>query len=103
MDTTTPAFDEWVIIEMLGHRRVAGRAREMQLAGFGFLRVDIPATQGHPDQTMYVGPSSVYALHPVTEDVARAAATQFRPEPVHRWELPAAPDAGVRNEDEPVF
>lgn len=85
-------FDQWAIVEMLGHRRVAGRIREVQLAGAGFLRLDIPATNGHGDQTQYIAPGSVYALHPVSETVARHMAEQLRPEPVHRWELPAAPD-----------
>lgn len=84
------AFDQWAIIEMLGHRRVAGRVRETTLAGAGFLRLDIPATGGHLEQTQYIAPGSVYALHPVSEDVARAVAAHCRPQPVNRWELPAA-------------
>lgn len=84
-------FDEWAIVEMLGHRRLAGRVREVQLAGAGFLRLDVPATDGHAEQTQYIAPGSVYALHPTTETVAMAVAARCRPEPVHRWELPAAP------------
>lgn len=81
-------FDQWAIVELLGHRRAAGRVREVQLAGAGFLRLDIPATPGHAAQTQYVSPGSVYALHPTTEAIATAAAGRFRPEPVSRWELP---------------
>lgn len=103
---TAETFDQWAIVEMLGHRRVAGRVREVQLAGAGFLRLDIPATEGHGEQTQYIAPGSVYALHPVAEDVARAVAGRFRPEPVHRWELPAAPerteDHGIWEDDEEV-
>jgi hypothetical protein len=94
MTTTTPAFDEWAIIELLGHRRVAGRVREVQLAGAGFLRLDIPATDGHAEQTQYIAPGSVYALHPVDEGTARKVAEYSRPEPVHRWELPRPPARG---------
>lgn len=88
-NTDSAAFDEWVVVELLGHRRVAGRIRETQIAGAGFLRLDIPATDGHPEQTQYIAPGSVYALHPVTEDTARAVAGLWRPQPVQRWELPA--------------
>jgi hypothetical protein len=84
-----PQTIEWAIVEMLGHRRVAGRVREVQVAGAGFLRLDIPATEGHAEQTQYIAPGSVYALHPVDEATARAVAAYTRPEPVHRWELPA--------------
>jgi hypothetical protein len=96
---TAETLDTWAIVEMLGHRRVAGRLREVQIAGAGFLRLDIPSTDGHPDQTMFIAPGSVYAIHPVTEDVAQALAAQLRPEPVRRWELPAAstPPEGIRS------
>ena len=86
-----PAFDEWVILELLGHRRLAGRVREVQLAGAGFLRLDIPATDGHGAQTQYISPSSVYAMHPTTQEIATAAAANFRPQPVSRWELEPKP------------
>jgi hypothetical protein len=84
-------FDEWAIIELLGHRRLAGRLREVHLAGAGFLRLDLPETPGHTPQTQYIAPGSVYALHPTTEAIATAVAARCRPEPVHRWELPAPP------------
>ena len=81
------AFDQWVILELMGHRRLAGRVREVQVAGAGFLRLDIPATGGHGEQTQYISPSSVYAMHPTTQEIATAAAANFRPQPVSRWEL----------------
>ena len=93
-------FDEWVILELLGHRRVAGRVREVQLAGAGFLRLDIPATDGHGPQTQYISPGSVYAMHPTTEAIATAAAAGFRPQPVSRWELERAA-ASTPSADEP--
>ncbi len=90
MTADQPVFDEWAVVELLGHRRAAGRVREVQIAGAGFLRLDIPPTDGHPEQTQYIAPGSVYALHPVSEDTARTVAGLWRPQPVHRWELPAA-------------
>lgn len=88
----TGSFAGWCILELLGHRRLAGYVRENQLAGHGFLRVDIPAAGTDPGRTQYVAPGSVYALHPVGEQTARRAATAWRPAPVQRWELPAAPN-----------
>jgi hypothetical protein len=98
---TPPAFDEWCIVELLGHRRLAGRVREVQLAGAGFLRLDIPATDGHGEQTQYISPSSVYAMHPTTEEIATAAAANFRPQPVSRWELEAKHAAVVDRSADP--
>lgn len=89
--TEPEAFDQHCVIELLGHRRLAGRVREAQIAGAGFLRIDIPATDGYPEQTDYVSPSAVYALHPVDAATAAKVAAHCRPEPVHRWELESRP------------
>lgn len=96
-------FDQWCVLELMGHRRVAGRVREVQLAGAGFLRLDIPATEGHGAQTQFISPGSVYALHPVDEAVARHMAGQLRPEPVHRWELPSAEVVGDDPDYDPGY
>ncbi len=82
-------FAEWCIVEMMGHRRLAGYVSEVELAGKGFLRLDIPADGGDPGRTQFLSPGSVYALHPVAEATARQAAKAWRPDPVQRWELPA--------------
>jgi hypothetical protein len=89
-ETDQTAFAEWCIVEMMGHRRLAGLVQEVQLAGAGFLRLDIPAAGDDPGRTQYVAPGSVYALHPVDEATARQAAAAWRPAPVQRWELPTA-------------
>lgn len=86
---TQEPFAEWCIVELLGHRRLAGYVQEVQLAGAGFLRLDIPEADGDPGRTQYIAPGSVYALHPVGEATARRAAQAWRPEPVSRWDLPA--------------
>ncbi len=33
---------EWVVLEIMGHRRHAGRAREVEKFGAKFLRIDVP-------------------------------------------------------------
>lgn len=93
-DTTTAerddGFDEWCIVELMGHRRVAARVREATIAGHGYLRLDEPAVGGQPGRTQYVSPGSVYAMHPTTEELVRAMASKWRTAPVQRYELPAA-------------
>jgi len=89
VETEQQPFTEWVIIELLGHRRLAGYLQEVQLAGAGFLRLDIPPAGTDPARTQYIAPGSVYAIHPTTETTARAAAQSWRPEPVSRWEIRA--------------
>lgn len=78
----------WCIVEQLGHKRLAGRVSEDVVAGAKMLRVDVPDGDGLI--TQWIGSGSLYALTPTTEEIARAAAAHMaRPEPVHRWELPA--------------
>lgn len=77
-------FEGWVILELMGHRRLAGYLCEQEVAGAKFLRLDIP------DQaTQLYSPSAVYCITPTSEETARQVATLSKPAPVQRWELPA--------------
>lgn len=82
------SFSEWCILELLGHRRMAGKVSEVELAGARFLRIDVPESSGEQALTQYYGAQSVYCLTPVTEAVARAVALNSRPAPVSRYEMP---------------
>jgi hypothetical protein len=98
-------FSGWAIVELMGHRRLAGFVREVSVAGAGMLRVDIPTEgDGEPNMTQLYPPSSLYCMTPTTEVMARAVARANKPEPVHSWELPRALppalDVEVRDDDE---
>jgi hypothetical protein len=84
-------FAEWVILELMGHRRLAGYVQEVEIAGKGYLRIDIPGT---PPVTQIYGPDAVYCMTPTTEEIARGLASKTRTVPVHRYELPAAEPMG---------
>lgn len=92
-DTESTPFAQWVILELMGHRRLAGFLTEQEIAGKGFLRLDVPGepTNTVPIATQFYNPTAVYAITPTTEDIARAVAATSQPAPVQRWELPAAP------------
>jgi len=64
MPEETPA-ETWAIVEVMGHQRYAGPAFEKHL-----------------------GPSSIFAITPCTEAVARAAAVQFYAQPTTLLDLP---------------
>lgn len=99
--TTDIAFDEWVILELMGHRRLAGRLREQEIAGEGFLRLDIfPGPVDEPAATQYYRPGAVYCITPTTEQMARLVALGADPGPVKRWELPAPADKPDPDDDE---
>lgn len=91
METNATPYEGWTILEVMGHRRLGGYVREQTIAGFGFLRIDIPGADENSGITQFYPPASVYAITPVTEEMARAVAKHNIPQPVHRWELPAAP------------
>lgn len=102
----------WAILELMGHRRLAGWLSEEEVAGAAFLRLDIPAVPdgvktcdecgaarafgcicepalGPLEATQFYAPGALYCLTPTTEEIARGMAASLRPQPVHRWELPA--------------
>jgi hypothetical protein len=83
------AFESWAILELMGHRRLAGLVSEATIAGGTFLRIDVPEVNGQAAVTQFYSPSAVYAISPCSEDVARAVAANSRPAPVSAFELPA--------------
>ena len=95
MTDTSSAYEGWTILEVMGHRRLGGWVTEVTIAGASFLRIDVPEGDGQPAMTQMYAPSSIYALTPTTEEIARRAAALFRPAPVTRWELAAIPAAGA--------
>lgn len=83
---STEPFDSWAVVEMMGHRRTAGRLTEVELFGGKMGRLDIPDGEGFT--TMFFNASSVYCITPTTEELARGVAARNKPEPVHLYELP---------------
>lgn len=87
---TEQAFDDWAILEILGHRRLGGRVSEQLIAGAPFVRIDVPAIGEEKPATQFYSPGAVYCITPCAEDLARRVAEGSRVRPVERWELPAA-------------
>jgi hypothetical protein len=89
MTENTTIFEGWAILELMGHRRLAGYVREQEVAGQGFIRIDVPARDGKKlVATQFYSPGSIYCMTPTTEQIARRVAASSQPEPVHHWELP---------------
>jgi hypothetical protein len=65
----------------MGHRRMAGLASEVIIAGGQFIRIDIPGRDGPTRLTQYYRPESVYCLTPTTEETARRVAALDDPTP----------------------
>jgi hypothetical protein len=81
-------FESWCIVELFGHQRIAGLVTEQTIGSSSFVRVDVPACGDVPEYTRFFGNGAIYAINPVAEPIARAAAAQFNARPVSLYELP---------------
>lgn len=72
MSEEAPKFEQWAVVDLMGHRRLAGKVTEQVIAGAGFIRVDVPRADGS-DVTKFVSPKSIYEIAPCTEDVREPA------------------------------
>lgn len=80
-------FDIWAMVELFGHSRIAGKCSERNIGGAAFLQIDVPETNRNPAFTRLINPSAVYAINPVTEDVARKFAEQLQVAPIKSWDI----------------
>lgn len=83
----TEKLDLYAIVELFGHSQIAGRCTEQNIAGTNMLRVDVPATKLQPGFTKFYGSAAIYAINPVTEDVARAKAELLQIKPIEAWSI----------------
>jgi len=89
MSETNGQFAEWVVLELMGHRRLVGYLQEQEIGGAGMLRIDVYEGDAEtPTLTQFYSPSSVYCMTPTTEELARKAGGLSIPQPVSRYELP---------------
>ena len=80
-------FEAFCIVELMGHSRIAGKVCEEEIAGYAFLRVDVPKTDGVEAFTKFFGPSAIYSITPVDEETCLRAVAGFREKPVEVWRL----------------
>ncbi len=83
-------FGEWGILELMGHRRLAGFISEQQIGGASFVRIDVPGEQSTDASvaTQFYAPAAIYCITPTTEALARKVAVGSQPAPVTKWDLP---------------
>jgi len=84
---TNENFNLWCIVELFGHNRIAGKCSEQSIAGNNFLRVDVPTTSKQSSFTRFLSASAIYAINPITEEVARQIADNLQVQPVAVWDV----------------
>ena len=94
-------FNQWCIVELFGHQRIAGFVTETQIAGAGFIQVDVPQVRdgAKPFSRLY-NPSAVYAINPVTEPIAREMAKRIDTRPIVAWDIGFDPQRQLAFRDE---
>ncbi len=72
----------WVILEIFGHKVIAGYMSRDENLGVPMLRIDIPATDRFPAFTRHYHPNAVYSISYVSEEAARLAAEEVSENPI---------------------
>lgn len=86
---TNEKFEQWCIVEVMGHNAYAGFVTERTLGGTAMIQVDVPKVdEEHPAFTKLLSANAIYAITPTTEAHAREAAARIRQRPVTLYILP---------------
>jgi hypothetical protein len=79
-------FETWAIVELFGHNKIAGKVSEQTIGGSSMVRVDVPDTEASPAFTRLLNVSAIYAINPVTEEVAVGYAGRLQSKPIEAWD-----------------
>lgn len=81
-------FDEWALLELFGHSKIAGRVTAVELGGASFVRIDVPEIDGKQAITRYFSPSAIFSITPMTEQTVRSIIkTGLQPELISRYDV----------------
>ena len=80
---------KWVILELMGHRKLAGFLSEQEMPATGSCGSTYMAHRMSLYVTQFYSPSAVYCITPVSDDLARnrEAAQNLKPQPIGQYEL----------------
>ena len=88
MSENATKFEQWSLVELMGHQRIAGLVTEMSIAGANFLRVDVPNLNGIGFAfTRFYGAGAVYCISPVDKQIATGLAAKCSERPVTIYDL----------------
>lgn len=79
MDSEPKIF---AIVELMGHRVLAGAIAEHQFAGKVFLRIDVPPVRGRPGFSRLQSPDAIYGISACDEATMLAFAERNHMEPI---------------------
>jgi hypothetical protein len=103
-------FDEWAFVEIMGHKRYAGKVSEQAIGGASFVRIDVPEVvlldgETLPAFTKFFGAASIYCISPCTKQTALVFAASIGAQSIARYSVPRlnSSDADESFDDGPDF
>ncbi|MGR8931932.1 MAG: hypothetical protein ACU836_14965 [Gammaproteobacteria bacterium] len=91
-------FQHWCIVELFGHVRLSGFVTEIEIAGKGFIKLDIHTGDIKDACTKILGSDAVYAITPVSEEAAKACARAHPHSPLTLFDEQKLIEQGVSDE-----
>lgn len=79
------SYEGWAIVEVFGHRRLAGLVRQVNQFGTVMMRIDIPKDKDTFEAAQFYGGAALFSVTPCTKEAAREENT---PRPIARYALP---------------
>lgn len=73
---------QWGVVQLMGHKIVAGALSKSEMFGSPLLRVDVPATDLYPAFTEFYNGNAIYGITFVSEEVARRTAAEVNHSPI---------------------
>jgi hypothetical protein len=74
---------QWAIIQLFGHKTLAGLVSKSEMLGQALLRIDVPATTAQPAFTQLYGDKAIYSVTFVSEEVAHKTAEAVQMNPIN--------------------
>lgn len=87
LEGSNTKFEHWALVELMGHQRIAGLVSEVNLAGKGFIRVDVPDGQGNILFSRFYAPDAIYCVSPTDRQIAIGLAVKCASRPVNIYDL----------------
>ncbi len=87
MENNDNATEQFAVVEMMGHRKIAGAIKQSELAPGALIRVDVFGADGLIERTEHVGSSAIYDITICTEQAAKAAAIAHSPQPSFAYDI----------------
>ena len=85
--STENGFKSWAIVELFGHTKLAGEVSDGAIGGCSFVRIDIPEVGQNAAHTKFLGQGSIYAITPVSREIAVKMAEKLNAKPVQVYDI----------------